>query len=226
MFVLIALLGILSLLLVVTASVAYLALPRGRLCPQCGGPTNPVVLRRLLRVLAFWIQWRWCARCGWEGPGLREPDLGELDPSADSYAGFRRGRRDPDAPEVPDIGSVPIFNWRSGPQEERREAPSDHPSGFKWQPEEKPSVPSEADHATGFKWQPEQEPTAPLEPEPSGFHFRPPGDRRRPQFTWGRGSNRGRRDADNPRPRRPRPWYLSWLVSKDPPGFQWKDRGD
>ncbi len=55
MFALIAVVGILSMLLVVATSVAYLMLPRGKMCPRCGGPTSPVVLRRLLRVLSTWV---------------------------------------------------------------------------------------------------------------------------------------------------------------------------
>jgi hypothetical protein len=204
-FVLIALVGILSLLLVVTASVAYLALPRGRLCPQCGGATNPVVLQRLLRILSLWVQWRWCARCGWEGPGLRGPDLGALDPPADRDTGFGRGG-DPDwpkAPDVPDIESVPTFLWRSSPQKERRQAPPDHPSGFKFQSEQESTDAPE-----------------PAEGGPQGFHFRPSGKRKRPQFRWGPRVNRGEASGADPRSRVSRPWYLSWLVSKEAPGFQ------
>ena len=49
MLLLIAFVGILALLLIVTVSLAYLALQQGRMCPHCGGVTNPVVLRRLLK---------------------------------------------------------------------------------------------------------------------------------------------------------------------------------
>jgi hypothetical protein len=208
-FVLISLVGILSLLLVVTASVAYLALPRGRLCPQCGGATNPVVLQRLLRILSLWVQWRWCARCGWEGPGLRGPDLGQLDPPADRDTGFRRGNG-PDRseePDVPDIESVPTFHWRSSPQKERRQAPPDHPSGFKFQSEEEST-----------------DPAGMGEGEEQGFHFRPPGKRKRPEFRWGPRVNRGDIVGTDPKIRAIRPWYLSWLVSKEAPGFQWRER--
>ena len=208
MFVLIALVGILSLLLVVTASVAYLALPRGRLCPQCGGATNPVVLRRLLKILSLWVQWRWCARCGWEGPGLRGPDLGTLDPPADRDTGFGPG--DPERPEgldVPDIESVPTFHWRSRPQRERRQPPPDHPSGFKFQSELDPT-----------------DTTGEAEENPPGFHFRPPGERKRPQFKWGPRVKRHAGRKVTQRAGTSRPWYLAWLVSKEAPGFQWRER--
>lgn len=219
-FVLIALVGILSLLLVVLASVTYLALPRGRLCPHCGGSTNPVVLSGLLRILSRWIQWRWCARCSWEGPGLRGADLGALDPPADRRAGYRLPDPDPD-PDLAEAGGgamdrdvlsvddIQEFHWQSGPEEERREAPSDHPSGFKWQGEEEST---------------EAEEQAP--PKQAGFYFRPPGERRRSPFQWGPTLNQGRRSGDDRRGRKPRPWYLSWLVSKETPGFQWKQQGD
>ena len=225
MFVLIALLGIISLLLIVAASVAYLALPRGRLCPQCGGTTSPVVLQRLLKILSHWVQWRWCARCGWEGPGLRGPDVGALDLVVRRASHPRRRATDVSESDIPDIGDVQTFQWRSGDQEERREDRSDHPSGFQWQVGGEPVEPDETpDHPSGFTWQPGEEAALPNEPQAPGFYFRAKGDRRRPQFKWGRGANRGRRTADNPPARPARPWHLAWLVSKDAPGFQWKDK--
>ena len=198
MLVLISLVGILSILLLVTASVAYLALPRGRLCPHCGGVTSPVVLRRLLRILSPWVQWRWCSRCAWEGPRLRGPDLGPLDPPGDHDSGFRWGD--------PDYENVPIFYWRS-----------DHPQA-KGEPR--------PDHMSGFKWQAEEEPTGPTEPDPPGSYFPPPWELKPPHFSWGPGMSRGPRPRADRRRRTPRPWYLSWLVSKRPPGFHWKERGD
>ena len=193
MFLLISLVGILSLLLVVTASVAYLALPRGRLCPHCGGATNPVVLRRLLRLLSPWLQWRWCSRCGWEGPGRRGPDLGPLDPPADHGSGFRWGARDPE--------DVPIFYWRSRGREGKGRP--DNPSGFEWKSAGKPTNPYQPDTDFG--------PTEDIKP---------------PALPWDRRKSRGRRSADDGRGRTSRPWYLSWLVSKDPPGFHWKGQED
>ena len=183
--VLIAFVGILSMLLVVTASVAYLALPRGRLCPHCGGATNPVVLRRLLRILSPWVQWRWCSRCGWEGPGRRGPDLGPLDPPADHDSGFRWGD--------PDVEEVPIFYWRPDDPSDGGRARPHHLPGFKWQAEKEPSEPT---------------PSEPTEPEP------------------GLGIRRGPRSGGERQPPPPRPWYLSWLVSKNPPGFEWRERED
>ena len=217
-FVLIALVGILSLLLMVMASVTYLALPRGRLCPHCGGSTHPVVLSGLLRVLSKWIQWRWCARCSWEGPGLHSADLGALDPPVDRRAGYRPPDPDPEAAEaegdvqgrdVLNVDDVQEFQWRSGPEDESREDPSDHPSGFTWQEEEESAEAKEQ-----------------ASPEQAGFYFRPPGERRRSQFQWGPTLNHGRRSGDDRRGQKPRPWYLSWLVSKETPGFQWKQQGD
>ena len=196
--VLVALVGILSMLLVVTASVAYLALPRGRLCPHCGGATYPVVLRRLLRVLSRWVEWRWCSRCGWEGAGRRGPDLGPLDPPDDHDSGFRWGD--------PDIDEVPIFYWRS-----------DRPAG-------KGSAPSNP--SPGFTTRAGEEPIEPTDPTPRGFRYSPPKELRPPPLPLGKGmSLRPGPGAEKPH-QTPRPWYLSWLVSKNPPGFQWKERGD
>ena len=198
-FVLISLVGILSILLLVTASVAYLALPRGKLCPHCGGVTDPVVLRRLLRILSPWVQWRWCPRCAWEGPRLRGPDLGPLDPPVDHDSGFRWGD--------PDYENVPIFYWRT-----------DHPGG-NGEPRPDP-MPS------GLKWQAEEDPTGPTEPDSPGSYFPPPWELKPPHFPWGPGVGGRPRPPARRRGRTPRPWYLSWLVSKNPPGFYWKERRD
>lgn len=197
MFLFISLVGILLMFLVVTASVAYLVLPRGRLCPHCGGATNPVVLRRLLRLLSPWLQWRWCSRCSWEGPGRRGPDLGPLDPPADRGSGFQWG--------APPSEDVPIFHWRSDSPGEGKDRP---------------------DHPSGFKWQSSAEPTEPTEPDQASFDVGPPREMKPPRLPWERRKSRGRRSEDAERPRTPRPWYLSWLVSKDPPGFHWKERED
>ena len=183
------------MLLVVTASVAYLALPSGRLCPHCGGATSPVVLRRLLKLLSPWLQWRWCSRCGWEGPGRRSPDLEQLDPEAGQAAGFRGAN--------PDIEKIPTFYWRSDDPGEGDEARPKPLSEF--------IVPADGE---------------PIEPEPPGFHFRPPGKRRQPQFQWAPKDRRRPPPRPKLRGQTPRPWYLSWLVSKDPPGFQWREPED
>jgi len=196
--VLIALVGILSMLLVVTASVAYLALPRGRLCPHCGAATYPVVLRRLLRFLSRWVEWRWCSRCGWEGAGRRGPDLGPLDPPAERDSGFRWGD--------PDIEEVPIFYWRSDRPGERG--------------------PTRPNHSPGFMWQADEEPSEPTDPAPGGFRPGPSEELKPPQLPLGPGMSLGSGPGAKKPYQAPRPWYLSWLVSKNPPGFQWKERGD
>ena len=186
------------MLLVVTGSVVYLALPRGKLCPHCGGSTNPVVLRRILRVLSPWVQWRWCSRCGWEGPGRRGPELGPLDPPVDHDSGFRWGD--------PNVEEVPIFYWRpDSPDGGGRARPNDPP---------------------GFKWQSRKEPAEPTPPDEPGFHFRPPNQESPSQFQWRQERRiKARRSSDRAY-RTQRPWYLSWLVSKHPLGFQWKQRRD
>jgi len=196
--VLVALVGILSMLLVVTASVAYLALPRGRLCPHCGGPTNPVVLRRLLRLLSRWVQWRWCSRCGWEGAGRRGPDLGPLDPPPDDGSGFRWGG--------PDIEEAPMFYWRSDRRGDASAARRNRPPGFRRRDD--------------------PEPGEPIDPTQRDFRPSPPEDLKPPPLPFGKETSFGPGQEAKKRYQPPRPWYLSWLVSKGPPGPQWKERGD
>ena len=140
MLVLIAVVGILSILLMITASVAYLALPRGRLCPHCGGATHPVILRRLLKILSRWVQWRWCSRCGWEGARHRGPDLGPLDPPVDHGPGFSWAD--------PDYENVPIFYWRSDDPDDEGEARPDPLAGFEWGAEQERTEPTELDSPT------------------------------------------------------------------------------
>ncbi len=204
MLVLIAVVGVLSILLVVTASVAYLALPRGRLCPHCGGSTHPVILRRLLKVFSRWVQWRWCSRCGWEGARHRGPDLGPLDPPVDHDSGFRWAD--------PDYEDVPIFYWRSDDPDGDGETRPDPITGFEWDAEEE-AIEPEPTEATG-----------PDLPRPD---FRPSWGLNPPRRPWDPSVTRG---SERPRWSRgsgkPRPWYLAWLVSKNPPGFQWKEQGD
>lgn len=55
-------------------------IPRVRACPACFDDTV-AVRRRWLRLLAPWLEWRWCPSCGWRGPGRREPN--ELVPSVE-----------------------------------------------------------------------------------------------------------------------------------------------
>ena len=140
MLALIAVAGILTMLLVVTSSVAYLVLPRGRMCPRCGGCTSPIVLRRMLRVLSRWVQWRWCSRCAWGGPRQNEPGAGHPRPAGrprirlqmgspqppgrfrSSTGGTRPRRRRPPAPRPPILpgstgprtsGRAPTDGWSS-----------------------------------------------------------------------------------------------------------------
>ena len=123
-----------------------------------------MVLRRLLRLLSPWVQWRWCSRCTWEGPRLRGPDLGPLDPPVDHDSGFRWGN--------PDYGNVPDFLLADGPAAYgKNEARPDHISGFKWQAEEEP---------TGSA-----EPDSPDSPFPPNWEMQPP------HFPWGPGTSRG-----------------------------------
>ena len=164
--------------------------------PPLRGRDQSRILRRLLRILSPWVQWRWCSRCTWEGPRLRGPDLGPLDPPVDHDSGFLWGN--------PDYENVPIFYWRSDRTHGKNEPRPDHISGLKWQAEE--------------------EPTGPTEPDSLGSYFPPQWELKPPHFPWGPGTSRG----PKPRARRgrtPHPWYLSWLVSKNPPGFYWKERG-
>ncbi len=206
MLLLMAFVGILILLLIVAVSLAYLALPRGRMCPHCGGATNPVVLRRLLRILSPWVQWRWCSRCNWEGPGRRGPHLGPLDPPPEPEPGFQW--RDPN------VEDVPIFYWRSDDPDDGGEAPPNH--------------------LPGLRWQSSKEPTGPAGPKPPGYspgYYPPPSEELKPpKYQWReglRGPPRSRpRSGGRRPPPPPRPWYLSWLVSKNAPGFEWRHRED
>ena len=188
--------------MVVLASIAYLALPSGRMCLRCGVPTSSVVLEAWWqRPASRWLDWRWCSRCGWEGVGRRGPDVGLKDPPVDHESGFRWGR--------PKSEQVPIFHWRDG-----AEHPPDHPAGFRWSnaaEEERPSESNEpaeptgegtADHASGFRWG-------------------SPGEEA-PFFLWGLGARGGREPKPVPSPRPAVPWYLSWLPPKKSSGFRWK----
>lgn len=42
-------------------------------CPACFGPSF-ALHRRWLRRIAPWMEWRWCPRCGWNGPARRVPE--------------------------------------------------------------------------------------------------------------------------------------------------------
>ncbi len=210
MLALISVVGILTMLLVVTSSVGYLVLQRGRMCPRCGGYTTPIVLRRMLRVLSRWVQWRWCSRCGWEGPGRTGPELGILDPPFDHESGFRWGH--------PNLQGVPVFYWRDETETaETSDTPSAHPSGFDWVPDEWEGT----DRRVVERRQARQG------DHPSGFYFRASQEFDPPRFQWAPNKRSAGEDAEVPsRPPSERPWYLAWFVSKEPPGFQWKAPGD
>jgi hypothetical protein len=72
----------------------------------------------------------------------------------------------------------------------------------------RPPAPRRADHA-------------------SGFHFRASEEVAPPGFQWAPSKRSADEDAEE-QSRSPsqRPWYLAWLVSKEPSGFQWKAPGD
>ena len=200
------------MLLVVMTSVAYLVLPRGRMCPRCGGYTSPVMLRRMLRVFEHWVQWRWCSRCAWEGPGRKGPALGLLDPPADHESGFRWGH--------PNLQGVPVFYWRDEHDvPETSDPPPVHPSGFRWSDDEREGE----DRRVAERRQGDH---------PSGFRFRARGEADSPGFQWGPGGRAS--DAADGEPTQPTsrpPWLLSWLASrqaasKQDPGFQWRPPRD
>lgn len=43
-------------------------------CPACFGPSF-ALHRPWLSRLAPWLEWRWCPRCGWQGPAKRLPSM-------------------------------------------------------------------------------------------------------------------------------------------------------
>ena len=225
------------MLLLVTTSVAYLALPKGRLCPWCGAATSPVVLRMALRVLSPWVQWRWCSRCGWEGAGRRGHELGSLDPPLDGDDGFRWAD--------PDSANVPIFDWRPDRGDAHGETQPDPPSGFKWSVSrgtnpargKTPSRPKGVEEEVGRQGDrrrmddrrdgldrrvglDRRDRRPKRSDQPSGFHFREGKNRPRYPFQWGSNRRRTSSRYGHGHIVKPRPWYLSWLVSRDPPGFQ------
>lgn len=238
MFVLIAVVGILLMLLVVTTSVAYLTLPKGRLCPSCGGATSPIVPRMALRVLSPWVQWRWCSRCGWEGAGRRGHDLDSLDPPVSYGSGFRWAD--------PESENVPVFDWHPDRSDRQGETKASHPSGFKWSANRQSDPPRQsasigpkavedgpvggddrrrAHDRRGGHDRRERRPKRPTE-APAGFHFRKVTKPPFYPFQWG--SNRRRTSGQYSQGHlvKPRPWYLTWLVSREPPGFQWRSGRD
>ena len=197
MLILVALVGFLSLLVVVLTSVAYLALPSGRMCPRCGVPTSSILLESWWqRPASRWLDWRWCARCAWEGVGRRGPDVRLQDPPVDHESGFRWRR----------LGSehVPIFHWRDDSED-----PSAHPTGFRWAADEDAEgVDDEESAATAA---PEG-----VEGHLSGFRWRERDDGA-PLFVWGASALKSESPSAVP-------WYLSWLPPRRTSGFRWKPK--
>lgn len=158
--------GIISLLVVVGASVAYLAIPEGRCCPRCGTPTAPIRLRRWLRPFRRLVQWRWCPSCAWEG--MNRTASG---PRPD----FRWGR--------PEEGEAPFFQWGPEPappaHDDPLTLPPDDPSGFRWKGGE------ETIGEPGFQWASEGG-----ESDAGGVEPRAPGVITR-LIRWFRGSEPG-----------------------------------
>lgn len=57
---------------------AAVLVPEVRGCPACFARTAPIH-RPCLSRLVPWVEWRWCARCGWQGPA-RKAGTGALTP--------------------------------------------------------------------------------------------------------------------------------------------------
>jgi len=153
--VLVARVGLFSVLLVAAVRLAYLAVPSGRMCPRCGGGTSAVEFEGIGRRLERWIQRRWCSRCGWEGAGRRGPDVAPFENPVDHESGFRWRRRRNRA--------VPVFWWGDDSTDEIAREDVEPPSGTHRAEEEDRSDP---DHR-------------------SGFHFRDPEETEGPVFEWG-----------------------------------------
>lgn len=202
---LIALVGCLSFLVVVLTSVAYLALPSGRMCPRCGAPTSAILLESWWqRPASRWLQWRWCSRCSWEGVGRRGPDVGLQDSPVDHESGFRWRRTMSE--------QVPIFHWR-----DNAENPPDHPAGFRWSADDDGDDPPETDDVAEAS----QDGTP---GHPSGFRWGGPRDNA-PLFLWGVGAQTEPRETPSSPVRRPNePWYLNWLPPRKSSGFRWKSK--
>ena len=170
MLVLATLVGLLTVLLVAAVRVGYLAIPSGRMCPQCGGGTNSVEVDYLSGLLDPWLHKRWCSRCGWEGIGRNGPDVAPFENPVDHDSGFRWSRRQ--------SRGVPVFWWGDPESSEPTDDPA-HPSGFHWGEEEE--EPARPDH-------------------PSGFRFRGKEDAEGPVFEWGdEGSPGPMKEPEGPR---------------------------
>jgi hypothetical protein len=67
------LLGLVALRILLIGLGAALILRPVVECPACFGPSF-ALYRRWLQSIVPWIEWRWCPRCGWQGPARRLPD--------------------------------------------------------------------------------------------------------------------------------------------------------
>ena len=70
-FTVIVLLGLVLLRWVLLAVGAALVLRPVAECPACFEPVTLLLQRRWLRTLAPWLEWRFCPRCGWQGPAKK-----------------------------------------------------------------------------------------------------------------------------------------------------------
>jgi len=150
MLVLVTLVGLLSVLLVAAVRVGYLAIPSGRMCPQCGGGTSSVTFDYLASLLERWLQKRWCSRCGWEGIGRNGPDVAAFENPVDHDSGFRWSRRQ--------SRRVPVF-WWGDPTSSEMSQDAVHRSGFHWGDEDEPVEP---DHPSGFTFRDEADCEGPV----------------------------------------------------------------
>ena len=85
---------------------------------------------------------------------------------------------------------------------------------------------AQPDNWPGFERRADEEAIEPTDPPRSGFRLGPPEEQEPPPLPLGQEVNLGPGPGAKKPYHAPRPWYLSWLVSKNPPGFQWKERGD
>ena len=67
------LLGLVLLRLLLVAVGAALIVRPVIDCPACFGPSFGLH-RHWLEWFVQWIEWRWCPRCGWQGPARRVPE--------------------------------------------------------------------------------------------------------------------------------------------------------
>ncbi|HSJ15156.1 MAG TPA: hypothetical protein VK939_12120 [Longimicrobiales bacterium] len=88
----IILVGLVTLRWVIIGVGAALLLRPVRSCPACFGPTL-MLHRRWLRRLAPWLEWRWCAGCGWQGPARRITERDHL-PAATRVHGVHGEHRE------------------------------------------------------------------------------------------------------------------------------------